>query len=169
MSAPFAALLAALVGLAAGVTLHLRLGRRQYRLPDEGPLPHLTTWWTIPTTAITSGLVWWAISPDRPLVVPAIYVLATWVLVALMAIDIDVHRLPDRIQLPAYPTLVVLLAVCSLASGEWTPFARSLIAGVALFALYLVLALLPGAASGLVTSSSPACSGCSWAGSRGRT
>lgn len=148
MPAPFAALLAALVGLAAGVTLHLRLSRREYRLPDEGALLRLTTWWVIPTTAIASGLVWWAISPVRPLVVPAVYVIATWVLVALMTIDIDVHRLPDRIQLPAYPTLVVLLAVCSLASGEWTPFARSLIAGVALFALYLVLALLPGGGIG---------------------
>lgn len=69
-------------------------------------------------------------------------------MVVLGVIDLDVHRLPDRIQLPAYPTLATLLAICSLVESEWTPFVRALVAGVALFVLYLVLALPPGGGIG---------------------
>lgn len=138
----------AAIGALVGLLLHLRLRALTYRLPDETSLPRPTSWWVVPVTAIASGLVWWAVSPGRPWPVPAVYVLAVWVMVALAFIDLDVHRLPDRIQLPAYPALVVLLAGCSLATATWAPFGRALLAGVILFVVYLILALLPGGGIG---------------------
>lgn len=138
----------AAVGALVGLLLQLRLRTLGYRMPDEISLPRPASWWVVPVTAVASGLVWWAVSPGHPWLVPAVYVLAVWVMVALAWVDLDVHRLPDRIQLPAAPALVVLLAGCSLATDTWSPFVRALVAGVVLFVVYLVLALLPGGGIG---------------------
>lgn len=138
----------AAIGALVGLLLQRRLTPLTHRLPDETSLPRPTSWWVVPVTAIASGLVWWAVSPGRPWLVPAVHVLAVWVMVALAFIDLDVHRLPDRIQLPAYPTLVVLLAGSSLATDAWSTFGRALIAGVVLFVVYLVLGLMPGGGIG---------------------
>lgn len=127
-----------------------------------------------PATALLTALAWWATAPGFALpsgpglIVPTVYVLAVWTMVPLAFIDLDVHRLPDRIQLPAYPILLALLALCSLATGDWGALIRALVAGVTLFVLFFVLALLPGGASASATSSSPDCSGCSSGGCRGR-
>lgn len=58
------------------------------------------------------------------------------------------HHADTSGALPAYPTLVALLAGCSLATGAWPPFGRALVAGVVLFVVYLNFALLPGGGIG---------------------
>lgn len=58
--------------------------------------------------------------------------------VALTAIDIDVHRLPDVLVLPAYPVLLVLFTAQSAITGEWWPLIQAAIGGAALFAFYFV-------------------------------
>ncbi|WP_139195149.1 A24 family peptidase [Curtobacterium sp. MCBA15_001] len=75
--------------------------------------------------------------------VAMLYLLA--VTVALALIDIDTHRLPDRIVLPAYLVLGALLTGASAASGDWGALVRG-IAGMAILAVgYLTLALaVPG-------------------------
>ncbi|WP_024288215.1 A24 family peptidase [Cellulomonas sp. KRMCY2] len=59
--------------------------------------------------------------------------------VALALIDLDVHRLPDALVLPAYPVLAALLAVASWGSGQ-TPgggsLLRAVLGGAALLAFY---------------------------------
>lgn len=136
------------LGAVVGIVLRSRLARLDHRLDEERELGRPPSWWVVPVTAIASGLVWQAISPGNPVIVPAVYVLAGWVMVALAFIDLDVHRLPDRIQLPAYPTLLALLVVCSIATGDGGALVRAVLAGVALFVLYLFLALLPGGGIG---------------------
>jgi leader peptidase (prepilin peptidase)/N-methyltransferase len=65
--------------------------------------------------------------------------------VALATIDLIVYRLPDRLTLPAYPVLTALLAGAALMSSDPGAFLRAVLAGVALVACYLVLALIsPG-------------------------
>jgi leader peptidase (prepilin peptidase)/N-methyltransferase len=65
--------------------------------------------------------------------------------VALSGIDIAVHRLPDRLTLPAYPVLTVLLGVAAVTGHHEGALARAALAGLALAAAYLLLALLrPG-------------------------
>lgn len=69
--------------------------------------------------------------------------------VALGAIDIAVHRLPDRLTLPAYPVLAVLLGIAAVAGHDGGALVRALLASVALMASYLLLALLrPGQLGG---------------------
>ncbi|WIB77314.1 prepilin peptidase [Curtobacterium sp. MCPF17_002] len=65
--------------------------------------------------------------------------------VALALIDLDTHRLPDKIVLPAYVILGVLLAGVSAASGDWWALGRAAIGMVVLVAVYFGLAVaVPG-------------------------
>lgn len=69
--------------------------------------------------------------------------------VALSAIDIAVRRLPDKLTLPAYPVLAVLLALAALPGHQLSALPRVLLAGVALAGFYLLLALIrPGQLGG---------------------
>lgn len=142
------------VGSIVGVVLRQRLSQLDYRLPDETDRPTPRSGWVIPATAILTALAWWATAtgfalPDGPdLIVPIVYVLAVWTMAPLAFIDLDVHRLPDRIQLPAYPILAALLALCSLATGDWGALVRAVVAGLTLFVLFFVLAILPGGGIG---------------------
>jgi leader peptidase (prepilin peptidase)/N-methyltransferase len=69
--------------------------------------------------------------------------------VALAAIDIKVQRLPDRLTLPAFPVLIILLAAAAAVSGDNGQLVRALLGGAVMAAGYLVLALLrPGQLGG---------------------
>ncbi len=54
----------------------------------------------------------------------------------------SVQRLPDRLTLPAYPALVLLLAVTAAAEHHPGALVRALLGGVALAGGYLILAML---------------------------
>jgi leader peptidase (prepilin peptidase) / N-methyltransferase len=65
--------------------------------------------------------------------------------VALSGIDIAVHRLPDKLTLPAYPVLILLLGIATVAGHSGAPLLRALLGGVALTCAYFLLAVLrPG-------------------------
>ena len=69
--------------------------------------------------------------------------------VALAAIDLSVQRLPDRLVLPAYPVVIVLLAFAALTGHTEGALGRALLGGLALGGTYLALALLrPGGIGG---------------------
>lgn len=61
--------------------------------------------------------------------------------VALALIDIDTHRLPNRIVLPAYPLFLVLLTLSSTLTGAWGALVRGSVGMVVLGGVYLLLAL----------------------------
>lgn len=65
--------------------------------------------------------------------------------VALAAIDIDTHTLPNSIVLPAYPVGAALLIVAGLLGGQPERVLTSLLGGGVMFGVYLLLALVyPG-------------------------
>lgn len=69
--------------------------------------------------------------------------------VALSAIDIAVHRLPDRLTLPAYPAMIVLLGAAAATGHDGGALVRALLGGAALTVGHLLLALLrPGQLGG---------------------
>jgi prepilin signal peptidase PulO-like enzyme (type II secretory pathway) len=104
-------------------------------------------------TAVLFGMVaWWALSvmtPSNPgasirpatiLTVIAFLYLAS-IGIALALIDLDTRKLPNRIVLPAYPVSAVLLTGAALFAGEQGRLLTALVGAVALFGLYLALAL----------------------------
>jgi leader peptidase (prepilin peptidase)/N-methyltransferase len=69
--------------------------------------------------------------------------------VALAAIDLAVQRLPDRLTLPAYPVMIVLLAVAALAGHDLAALGHALLGGLVMAAGYLLLGLArPGQLGG---------------------
>jgi leader peptidase (prepilin peptidase) / N-methyltransferase len=69
--------------------------------------------------------------------------------VALAAIDISVRRLPDALTLPAYPILIALLTAAAIAGHDFASLLRAVLGGLALAAVYLLIALAgPGKLGG---------------------
>jgi leader peptidase (prepilin peptidase) / N-methyltransferase len=65
--------------------------------------------------------------------------------VALSAVDIAVSRLPDKLTLPAYPVLILLLGIATVTGHAGGALLRALLGGVALTCAYFLLAVLrPG-------------------------
>lgn len=62
--------------------------------------------------------------------------------IALTAIDLDTHRLPDRIVLPSYAVLAALLGTAAVLTGAGEAAARAAAGAGILFAFYLALALI---------------------------
>lgn len=62
--------------------------------------------------------------------------------IALAAIDLDTHRLPNSIVLPSYPVLAVLLGASALLTGDLETAARAAAGAGILFAGYLLLAFI---------------------------
>lgn len=75
----------------------------------------------------------------------AAYLYLAAISIALTLIDLDTHKLPNRIVLPAYVVGIVLLAASSILSADFDSLIRAAIGLAAMFAAYLVMALVyPG-------------------------
>jgi leader peptidase (prepilin peptidase)/N-methyltransferase len=97
-----------------------------------------------PLVELGTGLLFagvaWHFGPHF-VVVPYLYLAA--VAVALTFIDLDHHRLPDVLTLPSYPVALALLGVTTLVDHTGhTPLLRAVLAGLALYAFYEVLAFI---------------------------
>lgn len=140
----WALVLVALGGL-VGVLLRVQLGRGGYRRPDETDLPVRSLDWVVPVTVLLTFGVGGRLAPERHPAVVFTVLAATWMLVGVSAVDLDVHRIPDAVTLPAYPVTLACLAACSWATDDWPAFWRSLAAGAGLVVAYLLLSrLAPG-------------------------
>jgi leader peptidase (prepilin peptidase)/N-methyltransferase len=69
--------------------------------------------------------------------------------IALALIDVDVHRLPDRIVLPAYGVLGALLWSSALVAGQPEAIVRSAVGSASLALFYVALAFVKPGAMGL--------------------
>ena len=67
------------------------------------------------------------------------YLFLALVAVALALIDLDTHRLPDVIVLPAYPVGLALLALASWATGDWGALLRALAGAGVMFVFYFAM------------------------------
>jgi leader peptidase (prepilin peptidase)/N-methyltransferase len=106
--------------------------------------------------AAAFGVVAWRFLPDvfeavgAPAVVAAVLQLVAYlyfaaISIALALIDLDVHRLPNVIVLPAYLVGAALFGTAALLTGTWQPLVTGALGALALGGFYLVLALVrPG-------------------------
>ncbi|GAA2147457.1 leader peptidase (prepilin peptidase)/N-methyltransferase [Humibacillus xanthopallidus] len=133
----------ALAGAAVGEVLRRRLVTGGYRLDDEtGPPPRAPIAVVPVAMALLWGLLAWRFGPLSEWALTPAYLGFAFVAVALAWVDADVHRLPRGLTRPAYPLLVGQLALASLASGDWAALRRAAVAGLVLWVIYLVLAVL---------------------------
>ncbi len=130
MGVPTVAGVSAVVGLLGGLLLQRRLRPARYRLPTEVELPRRPLGWLSPICALACAAIGAGLSGRWPWPVLATGLALVLTLAALSVIDLDVHRLPDAITLPAYPLALLALAGCSAAVGDWAALGRAALAGV---------------------------------------
>jgi len=140
----------AVLGAGVGAWLTRVLADVGYRRPEERDQPPPRhTWWLVIAVAVAwasltfrfGGQAQWSLLPA--------YLYLGAIGAALTLIDLDVHRLPDLIVLPSYPIAFLLLLVPTVVTGEWGSLLRGVLAGLALFVGYLVLALVSPGGGGL--------------------
>ncbi|MGQ0631522.1 MAG: prepilin peptidase [Sporichthyaceae bacterium] len=69
----------------------------------------------------------------------------SWIGVALAAIDLRHHRLPDALVLPSYPIALALLGVAAIADTGGEPLIRAVVGATLTAGFYYLIALLrPG-------------------------
>jgi leader peptidase (prepilin peptidase)/N-methyltransferase len=135
------------LGLVAGLVLGRWLARQRHRYRDEEHLPPREFRWVPPVAAAAAALAGWRLA-DEPLVAAVYAACLVWA-TGLVAIDLDVHRLPDRWTLPAVPVVAVALGVCAVALDEGARGWEALACGAGSGLVYLVLAVVNPAGLGM--------------------
>ncbi len=147
--------LAGVTAAVAGLPVARWLRGTTYRKPDEEDLPSPgSRWWVPPALGIVVGLLTWRVllAPYpwsggdssglvRGIVLVTLLV-AALACVCLAAMDVDVHRLPDRLMWPTMLTLLGGLGLAAVVGGDGDVLLRVVLAGLACGGGYLLLALL---------------------------
>ncbi len=135
-----------LAGLVVGILLHRALAGAAYRLDEETERPVPRRGWLVvlgvPIVWLLLGLRFGA----RPGLTPLL--LLGVVGVALTRIDLDVHRLPEGLTLPAIGAVLGLQVVASASTGDWGALGWAVVAGLLSWVGYLVLVLASRGALG---------------------
>lgn len=122
----------------------LRSGGHRYA--DEADLAARRHTWVLPAAGLAAFAIGagWASEPAYAVVFAAFAVF----LVLISAIDLDVHRLPDRWTRPALMAAPIATAALAGLDQDLAAWLRSVLAGLALGAFYLLLVIL-GRGSGM--------------------
>ena len=140
------ALALGVLGLLVGALVDRAAGRFPWSQPPLNRRSAVRSAVVSVTTAVLFVLVGMRFGASWEL--PPFLVLAgAGVLLAL--IDLRHHLLPDRVVLPSLGIGVFLLAVAASGQGSWPALGRALLGAVALFAVFLVLALISPASLGM--------------------
>jgi leader peptidase (prepilin peptidase)/N-methyltransferase len=123
-----------------GLALGPRVARVSVRLAtgDDGarPSPRRMVLTALLLGALLPGAL--ALTGLRPATVALAW--AAGAGVVLGAVDLAVHRLPDRVTYPAYAVCAVALTVDAAVLGSWGALVRGLVAAAATFAVASLLA-----------------------------
>ena len=143
---PALALVVGLVGAVVGWLLARELATGGYRLDDEleRPRPFHPAVVVAASAGLWALLAWRLGSVAGWTLLPPYLVLAT-IGLALLWVDVDVHRLPRGLTLPLLPVLLGQLSLASWAAGDWAALRRAVICGAVLCLVFLVLAMLAAA------------------------
>lgn len=145
-------LVAGVVLTVLGVPVARWLEQTTYRKPDELDEPSPGRRWWVPVALGVSGALVlhriWQVEDSAVPGWPTAVVLSATLLVVVLAgvclaaMDLDVHRLPDRIMWPTMTTLGIGLVLAALVGGGMEPLLRSVLGALGGGGLYLLIALL---------------------------
>ncbi len=132
-----------LIGAVMGAVVGARLSTAEYRLAEERskPLPRYGWLPAVLVPIIWAALVWRLHGQHTPALLPP-FLLLGLLAVVLTWTDLDVHRLPEHITLPAVPAILALLAITSAATRDWAALSRAVLCGAGGFMFFFVLVIV---------------------------
>ncbi len=137
--APWAAIVAGLIGSALGVPL-VRIAERMLSIRRRFAWPVSVV--AVAATGVLVALVAWTFGPSWEL--PA-YLYLALIAVVLSVVDLAEKRLPNALVYPSMIVVPVLLTLATAATGAWPDLLGAFGGAAALFAFYFLLALIsPG-------------------------
>ncbi|MCH8612220.1 prepilin peptidase [Arsenicicoccus dermatophilus] len=113
------------LGLPAGRAVTRWGERRGYLRPGDRPRRDGSLRWVTPACVLLPALVAAVLASRGHGGLALVVGPLVWGMVALAVVDLDVHRLPDRLQLPAYPLVALLLAALAAVTRNPAPLVRS--------------------------------------------
>ena len=134
----------AIGGLLAGLLLAPRLATLGHRYEDEAGTRTISFRWVPAAAAVAAGLVGAAQTSVGGIVQGLVYAALTVPLIVLAAIDLDVHRLPDRWTGPTFVAALVGLVIVSAVRGQWHSLVVAIACALAVGLFYLIFALIAG-------------------------
>lgn len=136
-------------GLGLGFVTSRELATGGYRIPeDEATHSTPRSWWVAPLLGLVVLVLARTVGDAGAYAALPAYLLFAWLTVALIWIDLDVHRLPVGLTRPALPACALLLLPPTLATGDWDRLLTAGICGVVLTVVYLAFAFVPGGGFG---------------------
>jgi leader peptidase (prepilin peptidase)/N-methyltransferase len=137
---------AEVLGAAIGLAVSPYLTRLTLTVPDR----ENARWWvgssaTITRYAVTAGVAV-VLGALAGRVADWSALLPVWVVLAILCtplvlIDVEHHRLPDRLVFAAAISSVVLLTLAAVIRSDWHELLRSLEGGAVIFAIFFALAM----------------------------
>jgi leader peptidase (prepilin peptidase)/N-methyltransferase len=109
-----------------------------------GAIFAVVAWWVLTTPLpelVEGGTVSTSSTSIARIVTLAAFLYLAAISIALTLIDLDTHKLPNRIVLPAYVVGIVLLATASLVVADFDSLIRAGIGMAAMFVAYFLMAL----------------------------
>ncbi|KYH45618.1 A24 family peptidase [Branchiibius sp. NY16-3462-2] len=131
-------------GLVAGLLLAPRLATLGHRYEDEAEVRTMSFRWVPAAAAVAAGLVGAAQTHVGGVVQGVVYAALTVPLIVLAAIDLDVHRLPDRWTGPTFVAALAGVLVVSIVRAQWHSLLVALCCAAGVAAFYLLIALVAG-------------------------
>lgn len=133
-----AAAIAGVVALLVSGLLAWWLARGGHRVAgDVSRLRLVSSWWTVPISAgLAAAAGWWL---PAAVAVAVVVMIVTGVMVSW--IDVDVHRIPNRILLIWAPVQAISLLWATWVVGDWWLLLHCLLGAVVFGGVFLLLAL----------------------------
>lgn len=139
------------VGIGLGAVVRRQLSAAGHRIDEEETHRRPRGTWVaaaaVPVLWVTLAWRLQEINDVGARLAPVLFLVVVGVM--LSVIDVDVHRLPEGLTLPAAGAQLGLVTVTAGVTGRWTDLAWSAACGVGSWVVYLLLALTPGGGMGL--------------------
>ena len=133
-------LVGALAGALAGAALWRWLRTGIYRIDEDEPRLRLDRSWAVVPSAAVGGALAGVLADPWLAIAAWIYLVGA---VSLIWIDLDVHRVPDRVLRWWAPALLAAVLLGAAAgAGGWHVLVTAVLAGLAMAVLFFVLAVV---------------------------
>ena len=155
-----------LIGAALSVVCGLVLARLvsgELVRRGSAPIRRLETAVVVLATTVTFTALMWRFL-DSHLTVLVAYLFCGALCVAVTAIDIRIHKIPNRFVLPSFGIAGVLLAVASIFGGEWPDMGRAIVCALVGYSMFYFLSLTGGMGLGDVKLAAILGAYCGWLG-----